>query len=150
MEKNLVEKLLEPEDVQSQVERFFMHLGRWKRPLFYFEKAWKPRCDVIETEDEVVVVAELAGVDVSSLDVRVEGDMLFLGGMRARPMSEERMNFHIMEINYGPFEREISLPCEVEAEKAKANLEDGFLEIRLPKVVLNGKQLEVDVDVPFQ
>jgi len=139
-------RLAQDDELQSEVERFFVHLGRWKRPVFYFEKAWKPRCDVCETSDEIIVVAELAGIEVKSLDVRVEGELLILRGMRPREEAEEKVNYHIMEINYGPFERDIPLPCDVDAENAKATFGEGFLEIRIPKKVAKQVPLEVDVD----
>jgi HSP20 family protein len=139
-------RLMGPGDMQSEVERFFEHLGRWKRPVFFFEKAWKPLCDVSETAIEVIVVLDLAGVDVNNVSLSVRGNCLCVQGIRREPATAPRRLYHQMEISYGTFEREIVLPSRVEAEEAKALYADGFMEIRLPKVSkAPPKEVEIDV-----
>jgi HSP20 family protein len=134
------------EDIQREMERFFEHLGRWKRPVFFFEKAWKPLCDVSETADDVIVVADLAGIIPENINIEVLNDTLYIRGIRGEPASSERRNYHLMEITYGTFEREIPLPARVNAEKATAIYDEGFLEIRLPKAAKEPPK-EVGVDV---
>ena len=134
------------EDIQREMERFFEHLGRWKRPVFFFEKAWKPLCDVSETPVEIIVVADLAGVTAENINIEVLNDTLHIRGTRGEPTFSERRNHHMMEITYGTFEREIPLPTRVDAENAKAIYDEGFLEIRLPKVAKEPPK-EVGVDV---
>ncbi|MHB8894504.1 MAG: Hsp20/alpha crystallin family protein [Candidatus Geothermincolia bacterium] len=139
-------RLMGPEDMQSEVERFFEHLGRWKRPVFFFEKAWKPLCDVSETAREVIVVLDLAGVDVNNVNLTVHGDCLCIRGIRREPTTAPRRLYHQMEISYGTFEREIVLPSRVRAEDAKALYSEGFMEIRLPKISkAPPKEVEIDV-----
>ena len=135
-----------PEDIQREMERFFEHLGRWKRPVFFFEKAWKPLCDVSETAGEVVITADLAGVSAENINIEVLNNILYIRGMRREPSSAARRNYHMMEISYGTFEREIPLPSKVDAGAAKATYNEGFLEIRLPKTAKEPPK-EVDVDV---
>ena len=135
-----------PEDIQREIERFFEHAGRWKRPVFFFEKAWKPLCDVSETTGEVIIVADLAGVAAENIDIEVRSNILYISGIRREPLSDPRRNYHLMEISYGTFEREIPLPARVDAEKARATYDEGFLEIKLPKVAKEPPK-EVDVDV---
>lgn len=135
-----------PDDIQREMERFFEHIGRWKRPVFFFEKAWKPLCDVSETGDEIIVVADLSGVSGENISITVEGDNLILKGMRREPSTAVKQNYLQMEISYGPFERVIVLPVRVDAENACATFDDGFLEIRLPKVIKE-PPTEVDVNV---
>jgi len=136
-----------PEDIQHEMERFFEHIGRWKRPVFFFEKAWKPLCDVSENPGEIIVVFDLAGVDVDNISIEVLNNVLHIRGMRREPSSAARRNYHLMEISYGAFEREIKLPGRIDAESAKATYDDGFLEIRLPKIKKKPPR-GVDVDVP--
>ena len=123
-----------PEELQWEVEKFFTHLGRWKRPVVFFEKAWKPNCDVYETADEIVVLAEISGVSVEDTEIILDGNNLVLRGIRQERVSSHRENYHQMEINFGPFERALVLPALANADKASATYEDGFLEIRMPKV----------------
>jgi HSP20 family protein len=134
------------EDIQREMERFFEHLGRWKRPVFFFEKAWKPLCDVSETLVEIIVVADLAGVNPENISIEVLNDTLHIRGIRGEPTFSERRDYHQMEITYGTFEREIPLPARVDAENAKAIYNEGFLEIKLPKVAKQPPK-EVGVDV---
>lgn len=141
------ERLSGPDDIQKEMERFFEHLGRWKRPVFFFEKAWKPLCDVSETPDEVIVVADLAGLVAENIDIEVRNNVLYMRGIRSEPTSAPGRNYHLMEISYGTFEREIPLPARVDAERASAIYDEGFLEIRLPKIAKLPPR-EVDVDVP--
>lgn len=142
--RTLAEK---PSDMQSEVEKFFSHLGKWKRPVFYFEKAWKPLCDVSEIGGEVIVVADIGGVPPENIDIKVEGMNLVLKGKRPEPAKATRRDYHLMEISYGLFERNIILPVEVDAEKASAVYDEGFLEIRLPKLE-GGQKKGVDNDEP--
>jgi HSP20 family protein len=139
-------ELAGPDDIQREMERFFEHVGRWKRPVFFFEKAWKPLCDVSESDREVIVVADLAGVSVDNIDIQVQNNVLLIRGIRGEPPGAPPTNYHLMEISYGTFEREIPLPGRVDAEAAKATYDEGFLEIRLPKIAKEPPK-GVDVDV---
>ena len=135
-----------PEDIQTEMERFFAHIGRWKGPLYYFGKAWVPLCDVSETATEVIVVADLGGVSAEDVNVKVVGSTLVLNGVRREPANAPRRRYRQMEISYGPFERSVELPAPVDAESARATYDEGFLEIRLPKVTPRpGKEVVVDV-----
>ncbi len=138
-------KIAQPWDPYSDMERFFEHLERWKRPLYIFEKAWKPRCDVSETQDEIVVVVDLGGVDADEVDIKAVGNILVIRGVRKEPVADMKGVYHLMEISYGPFERVLELPTAVDAEKAEAVYDDGFLKIRLPKVKRTSRGVEVDV-----
>jgi len=135
------------DEIKKEMERFFEHLERWKRPVFFFEKAWEPRCDVSETEDEVIVVVEIAGVSSENIDIALEGSHLVISGIRREPESAMRRNYRQMEISYGTFERVLILPARVDAEMARADYDNGFLEIRLPKVSPEPPR-EVEVNVP--
>jgi HSP20 family protein len=136
-------RLAKPDDIQREVERSFEHLGRWKRPVFFFEKAWQPLCDVSETAKEVIVVIELAGVQPENVNISVQDDSLVISGLRREPTTAPRRLYHRMEISYGTFERALPLPS------AKGYYADGFMEIRLPKVTKEPpKEVRIDVATP--
>jgi HSP20 family protein len=142
-------RLAKPDDIQREVERFFEHLGRWKRPVFFFEKAWQPLCDVSETGKDVVVVIELAGVQPENVNILVQDNSLLITGLRREPSTAPRRLYHRMEISYGTFERSLPLPSRVDAESARARYTDGFMEIRLPKVTKEPpKEVQIDVATP--
>ena len=94
----------------------------------------------------MLIIAELAGVPAGQIDVKVEGTVLVISGVRPEPSAETNRAFCQMEINYGPFERTIQLPAQVDAESGSAGYEDGFLQVRLPKVKGRSRK-EVDIDV---
>ncbi len=121
-------------DIQKEIERFFTQFAQWKRPSVHFEKAWKPYCDVYESEDEVRVVVEIAGVKAEEIEILVDGRHLLIKGNRARQKPAKREYIQQMEINFGQFERVLELNGRVDVDKAVARSKNGFLEIILPKV----------------
>ncbi len=94
----------------------------------------EPPVDVYETDDEVVVVVEIAGISVEEAEIVVDGRVLTLCGERKpRPGRPGRL-YSQMEIGHGPFRRELLLPSDVNPEEARAEYAQGMLEIVLPKV----------------
>ncbi len=123
------------EQIQSEMEDLFRTLVNRQRTMHHQAAGgWRPHLEVYESEDALVVRAELAGVDERSLDVTVEDQVLQLRGARRRAPGEERRVFHQMEISYGPFAAEVFIPCAIEAERVEAHYEGGILEVTLPKV----------------
>ena len=107
---------------------------------------WQPSADVFETEHEVVVRFEVAGVRGDDLRVNVEGTVLRLRGVRRTPRSSAIDRLHQMEISFGPFEREIAIQAVFDSEGVRARLEDGFLEVRIPKRSQERRSLEIEVE----
>lgn len=89
--------------------------------------------DVVETNDTVVVKAELPGMEPKDVDISVSGDKLTIKGERKAEKEEKGKTFYRMERCYGSFCRTVELPAPVEADKAKADYKNGILEITLPK-----------------
>ncbi|HEX5066959.1 MAG TPA: Hsp20/alpha crystallin family protein [Myxococcota bacterium] len=94
---------------------------------------WQPDVDVVETEDEVVVRVELAGVHSRDLRVGVDGSELCISGQRVAAESSGVRRLHQMEIATGPFERRLRIPVGFDRERVSAHLADGILTIQLPK-----------------
>ncbi|MEK6790970.1 MAG: Hsp20/alpha crystallin family protein [Deltaproteobacteria bacterium] len=97
--------------------------------------AWFPPVDIYETQDSIVLKAEVPGIEISGINIDVDGNVLTLKGERkpSRNLSEE--NFHRMERFYGPFVRVFNLPNIVDKSGIKASLKDGVLKITVPKLV---------------
>jgi HSP20 family protein len=93
----------------------------------------EPAADIYETDDEVVVVVELAGISGAEIDVEIEGRVLHLQGERRPLPGRPQMTYSQIEIAHGSFQRELLLPAEVNADEAKASYRDGILEVVLPK-----------------
>jgi HSP20 family protein len=94
---------------------------------------WTPSVDVSETPKEVIVKAELPGMDPKDIDVSVRGDILTLSGERKQETEEKGENFHRVERSYGSFSRSVKLPAEVDSGKVDATYKDGVLRITMPK-----------------
>ncbi len=93
----------------------------------------KPTVNVYETEDTVIVLAEIAGIGPEDVIISLESDQLIIKGQRRYVMPEEIQVFHRMEIWLGPFSLEVPLPEGISAVAAEASYHAGFLEVRLPK-----------------
>lgn len=97
---------------------------------------WNPNTDVYECPDGLVIRLEVAGVQADSVEVQLEEQSLIVRGIRRGPSGDQTkagVRYRQMEIEYGGFERVIPLPFGVDGEKARATVQGGFLEIRLPR-----------------
>jgi HSP20 family protein len=93
-----------------------------------------PKLDIIERDNEVVVRAELAGVDRKDIDVSVTDNAVTIKGSTKKESREEKGDYVRSEISEGSFSRTAALPCSVDGQKAKASFSDGMLELTLPKL----------------
>jgi HSP20 family protein len=107
---------------------------------------WSPAVDVSEDDKEVVVRAELPGIDPKDLDVSVVGNQITLRGEKRESTERQEKGFRQTETRYGSFHRTISLPEEVDTEKVDAQYANGVLTLRLAKTVpAAAKRIEVKV-----
>lgn len=93
-----------------------------------------PALEVKEDETSVVVTAELPGVDSKDVQITVRGDVLEIKGEKSQANKREQDNMHIVERSYGSFMRRITLPREVDGDRAEASMDKGVLTLRIPKV----------------
>jgi len=93
-----------------------------------------PKVDVVDRESEVVVKAEVPGVDKKDLDVSVSDDTLTIKGETSHEEKEEEGDYYRSEISRGAFSRTVALPASVDGSRAKVNFKDGILEVTLPKL----------------
>lgn len=127
------------EEMDRIFEGFFprgwMHPLRWGWPLRGEMKDLGiklPRVDIIDRDDNVLVRAEVPGVDKKDLDVSVNDSTVTIKGSTRREEKEEEGDYFCSEITSGAFAR--TLPGSVDSAKAKATFKDGVLELILPKV----------------
>jgi HSP20 family protein len=95
--------------------------------------AWAPAVDIFEMGDDLVVRAELPGVQKDDIEVSVENGVLTIRGERRKEKELQEENVHRIERRYGSFVRSFTLPTTVSAEKIKATYKDGVLDLVLPK-----------------
>jgi HSP20 family protein len=94
---------------------------------------WLPSLDVSETKNDIVVKAEVPGMDAKEIDISLSGDTLTLKGEKKQEKEEKAENYHLIERSYGAFTRSIRLPVNVQSDKISASYKNGVLKITLPK-----------------
>jgi HSP20 family protein len=113
-----------------------------------------PPIDVQEMDDQVVVKATMPGIKPEDIEVTVENGMLKIYGESKEERDETKGTWHLVERSYGSVSRSIMLPAAVTEDAAEAKLEDGVLEVRLPKaapsaqtrIEVKGVGMGTDVD----
>src|SRR5512133_3133224 len=96
--------------------------------------AWAPVLDISERKDAYLVTVELPGVEADDLDITMEDGLLTIQGERQFTHDSTEQQFYRVERRYGAFRRSITLPAHVMAEGIQASLEDGVLQILVPKM----------------
>jgi HSP20 family protein len=120
--------------LQSELEDVLTEL--WQGPRFGVQRraGFRPPIDVMRTEepDELRVVVDLSGVEAEDVQIFVNEQALVIAGRRRRQQPEGRHSYHLLEIDYGPFERRIGLPVDVDPDRARATYDRGTLTVTLP------------------
>jgi len=107
---------------------------------------WAPAVDISETDDQILIKADLPGMNKDEIKVVVHENALILKGERHSEKKEEKTNYYRMERTCGSFYRSFTLPSMVNSTKIKANYVNGVLEVSLPKVE-EAKPKEIEIGV---
>ncbi len=108
--------------------------------------AWIPAVDIFETNEAIVLKAELPGITAQDISVEVKDNTLTLKGEKKFEKEVKEENYHRVERSCGSFQRAFTLPGTIHQEKVKAKFKDGILEITLPKVEeAKPKQVKVEI-----
>jgi len=103
----------------------------WGAPLS--KTMWNPSVDIFENDNEVLIKAELPGMNAKNIEVRLENNVLTLKGERRFEKETKEENYHRIEREYGTFTRSFALPTAVNGDNVTAEYKDGILKIVLPK-----------------
>jgi HSP20 family protein len=118
------------DELQREIQELFSDL--WQVPRFSGLRAgFRPNVDCYRTKDAIIVLVELPGVDTANVDIFVAEGTLYVSGERKRPRGDGQ-TYQQMELDYGPFRRQIALGSDVDVEHAQATYEQGILKIALP------------------
>ena len=96
-------------------------------------RRWIPAMDLVETDENLVVRADLPGMSEGDVEIEIKDNVLTVSGERKAEHEEKGEGFHRVERSFGRFGRSLTLPRGVEADAVKAEFTDGVLEIRIPK-----------------
>ena len=109
-------------------------------------RPWAPAVDIYETENELVLKADLPDVDLKDIDVRVENQTLTISGERTFEKKDTTKGYHRIERNYGSFVRSFSVPSSFDTENIAAEFKNGVLSVTLPKKeAAKPRQVKVEV-----
>ena len=134
--------------LEDEVEFFFSSFFGSSYPTLYRKELyWKPPTDVFESDSLFVVLMEIAQIKAEEVSITYQEGILYIRGVRKAVPPPERRRYQKMEIHYGPFERRIAIPGDVELDKMSAHYKNGFLEIHLPKKRTSpDESLEIEIE----
>ncbi|SFM64927.1 Hsp20/alpha crystallin family protein [Thermodesulforhabdus norvegica] len=101
--------------------------------VFERDRFWVPAFDVSETDDHIVVKADLPGIDPKELDISITGNVLTVKGEKKQEHEEKGESYHRVERTFGSFTRSFTLPADVDPNGVEATYKDGVLKLMIPK-----------------
>jgi HSP20 family protein len=137
-------------DLDRLFDRFFGQISGGEfmpKASLTTNQMWYPALEAYATDNTLVVRAVVPGVDPKDVNISVTGNTLFIKGERKVQEGIDSEAYYFSEIPYGPFERTVMLPVEVDVEKIHATYKNGLLEISLPtKKFLGRKKIEIQTE----
>ncbi len=94
---------------------------------------WAPSVDIYETENSLILTAEVPGIEEDNIEIKIEDNTLSLSGERKFEKETKEENYHRIERSYGSFYRSFTIPRQVDQDKIKAEHDNGVLRITMPK-----------------
>jgi HSP20 family protein len=123
----------ELDSLQSDLNRLFDGFFQGRTADGGTARRWIPAMDLVETQEHLVLRADLPGMSEDDLDIEVKDGVLTISGERKAEREEKSEGFHRVERAFGRFSRSLSLPEGVNADQVNANFENGVLEVKIPK-----------------
>ena len=115
-------------------EKSFDEMFQSVNPMFCFSKrVWRPQMDIFETREEIIIQAEMAGVQKENMVVEMSDKAVKISGLRKSCQPDPTATYRLAEIQFGQFERVLYLPSVIDMDKVSASYANGFLELRLGK-----------------
>ncbi len=134
--------------MRDEIQRLMGDFFKNAKPLGYQpDRCFYPPMDIFETQEDLVIILEVAGMRTEDIHVSYHEDILTISGTRSEPSSPSKIHHHQMEIDYGSFERTLQIPFPIRAREIKAVYTQGFLKITVPKL---GETISRSVEVNIQ
>ncbi len=125
-------------NLEDEFQKAVNEVFNLMNPLFkYHETVWRPAIDVYESAEEIIVLADAAGLNKDELHIEIDQRRIKIAGARKSIAEEREIRYRLAEIPRGYFESNITLPDMVDAESAVASYADGVLMIRVNKIPVN-------------
>lgn len=129
--------------MQREMNRLFDSFFRGEAEEDY-RGSWRPEVDIKETPSEVIITAELPGINKSDVKVTLQDNMLQISGEKRQEEQQKDETYHRIERVYGSFCRTFTLPALVDSNKIQAIFKDGVLRITIPKTE-QAKPREIEI-----
>ncbi len=141
----------EIDSLRKEMEKLFEDFepfgrGRWLPGITESYDGIVPNVDVLDKKNEIVVKAQLPGVEKDKVDLTITNEAVTIKGEISKEEEEEKENHYFSECTYGSFLRTIPLPAEIDISRAKAEFKNGVLKVKLPKLK-EAKSKEVKLKV---
>ncbi|THB79024.1 MAG: Hsp20/alpha crystallin family protein [Desulfobacteraceae bacterium] len=128
-------------------DKSFEEMFQSVNPMFCLsQRVWKPQMDIFETREEIIIQAEIAGVEKEDIIIEVSTKAVKVSGTRKCSQLESTATYRLAEIQFGKFERVLYLPSIIDVEKTRADFSNGFLEIILGKLYNKGDKRNLAID----
>lgn len=133
------------------MDKYTSNIYLWDKPHPKGKlKPWKPMCNVYEEDERIVVVFELPGIDMEHCSLSFNHGILTLEGHRRefpRPGRGSSIQYHMIEISDGRFERNLKVSVNIDSTKITAHYDRGFLTVKLPKMKEKNKPRSVKIKI---
>lgn len=117
-------------------DKSFEEMFQAVNPMFSFSKrVWKPQMDIFETGSEIIIQAEIAGVRKEDIVIEINDKAVKISGTRKGNYRDRTSTYRLAEVQFGPFERVLYLPCVIDVDKVTAKIKNGFLTLILGKAL---------------
>ncbi len=137
-------------ETHATEEKSFEEMFQSVNPMFCFSKrVWKPQMDIFESRNEIIIQAEIAGVDKEDIVIEVSNKAVKISGDRKSNHRDRTATYRLAEIQFGQFERVLYLPSVIDVEKVKAKFANGFLELTLGKLFRKNIKNKQNVSLDF-
>jgi HSP20 family protein len=123
--------LVRPEPFSTEFSRLFNSL--WESPAASSSRTWVPQMDLVETDDQYLLKADLPGMKQEDVAIEFNDGTLTISGERKHEYERKEQGFFRLERSFGRFSRSLTLPDGIDADKIGAAFHDGVLEVRIPK-----------------
>jgi HSP20 family protein len=122
----------ELDSLQGDMNRLFDRFFEGRTPNGTGRR-WIPAMDLVETDDHLVLRADLPGMTEDDVDIEIKDNVLTVSGERKAEHEDKSEGYHRVERSFGSFSRSLTLPAGVDPDKVEANFDNGVLEVRIPK-----------------
>jgi HSP20 family protein len=123
----------ELDSLQSDMNRLFDSFFGGRTPTGVGNRRWMPAMDLVETDETLILRADLPGLGKDDVEIEVKDNVLTVSGERKTEHEEKAEGFYRAERAFGRFSRSLSLPEGIDADRVSASFDRGVLEVKIPK-----------------